>query len=184
MKNLAFALLFATSFEVQADPHFVQALHPYWGFEEHYIRYMEPLKEPVNAYVTTYDGRNDPDDGEVTHLYFYAINIPGSTTFSLDIACPERKYQSIYGVGEQASESRVADIGMVASDPVRKNPKAAITTSHLLSWPLDPAGGKQGMWFYSSAKISERTYVVTITSKDGKQEKRSGAVQGPSCLLE
>lgn len=180
-RTVAVIPFLVASFAAHSDPHFVQVLHPYWGSDEYFMDYMKDLNEPVNGYVTTYEGSKDPDDGSDTHLYFYAVNTPGATTFSLDLSCPENEYYQVRDLEEQATNSKIADIFMVDSDPVHKNPAPSITSGNSISWPLDATGGKQGMWFYSPDRSTERTYTLTVVDADGKQRESRGTLEGPSC---
>ncbi len=104
-----------------------------------------------------------------------------ATAFAVDLSCPENEYSPVNGVEEQASGSRIADIFMVAPDPVRKNPAPSITSSSSISWPLDATGGKQGMWFYSPDGATERAYVLVVIDADGKRKHIRGTIPGPSC---
>lgn len=175
----AFAVLFMTmSLGSHADPHYVQALHPYWGNDNSFIRYLKAFDEPVNVEVLKYDGKNDPDSGEDLFIYIYILTIQGSEYFSLDIACPDIPTYSISGIGRLPPQSRVADISGVASDPVTKNPKADITESNKIIWKLNSAAGRQGMWFYSPSPPGRREYEIKV-----KSSLEKGQISGPSCKL-
>lgn len=98
-------------------------MHPYWGDAKEFTQYMKDLKDPVNGYVTTYDGRKDEDYGDrITHLYFYAVDVPGATEFTLDVDCLENQYEIEFRGIPKPEGARLANVRTPAADPVRKNP--------------------------------------------------------------
>lgn len=178
----AFIVLFITiSIGSHADPHYVQALHPYWGHDESYLRYLDGFEGHVNVDIKKYAGVRDPDYGKNMYIYIYIVDMQGAENFSLDISCPDLPPYLISGVGRQSPQSRIAKIESVASDPVRKNPEANITEANKISWALNATAGKQAMWFYSHNPPGNRGYEINVLEGSGKNLRQTGQISGPTC---
>jgi hypothetical protein len=183
MKKWILVLLVLAPAVLYGDPHYVQALHPYWGNDDKFLEYLNGFKGPVNADVKTYKGAGDPDVGEDWYIYIYIIRERSAVHFALDIACPDAGSYEIYflneargGLASMAVDGIAKIEEVISSDPIRKNKPAEVDKGKLI-WPLDPAEGPQGMWFYSTSPPAKRTYELLI--EDGVV--RSGSIAGPSC---
>jgi len=171
------------SFSVAADPHYVQALHPYWGNDERFNEYLGGFDKPVNVDIGSYKGSLDPDSGTDWYIYIYIINEKSPKHFALDISCPDVGMQ-LMSVKDRDGKRRNVVVESVTSidggfwsDPVRNNPSAYIHGGRVI-WPLDTTGGAQGMWIYSTSAPTDRTYRVVDTTGNTIQEE---SIKGPSC---
>lgn len=191
--NRIIILLFCilVPYSIKADPHHVQALHPYCigcGKEQGdkiFDEYLRKFNLPVNVDIQTYKGSNDPDSGVDWYIYIYVINESSPKHFALDISCPGTGMQ-IMSTRDRKGNNRkvVVEEGvtsideMIGSDPIRNNESAYIKNGSVI-WPLDSSGGAQGMWFYSTASPINRTYQI-VNSKG--EIIREGMIKGPSCV--
>ena len=177
MKKIVLMFLLFNASNLFADPHYVQALHPYWGNDDRFLEFLNEYKEPVNVVVKKYEGSKDPDYGEDVYIYIYIINKPGSDMFSLSILCPGAEPYPFYSRYEGFEEGDIAEIKSFSSDPVKKNPDAYLDNNKNLVWKLDPKSGAQGMWVYSGSPPVKRKYQVKV----GDGSKITGEIDGPSC---
>ena len=171
------------SFSVAADPHYVQALQPYWGDDNRFNEYLGGFDKPVNIDIGSYKGSLDPYSGTDWYIYIYIINEKSPKHFALDISCPDVGMQ-LMSVKDRDGKRRNVVVESVTSidggfwsDPVRNNPSAYIHGGHVI-WPLDSTGGAQGMWIYSTSAPTDRTYRVVDTTGNTIQEE---SIKGPSC---
>lgn len=176
-KIVLFFLLFYCS-SLFADPHYVQALHPYWGDDERFLEFLSKYNDPVNVVVNKYEGSKDPDDGEDWYIYIYVISKPTSSDFSLDIACPGALPYDLYSGSQRLSLRNIAKIESVSSDPVRKTPEAEFNKNNNVRWKLDPASSKHGMWIYSKSPPTKRNF--SLQTNNGSAI--SGMIDGPACI--
>jgi len=183
MKKLYLGLLFSFPGVVFSDPHYVQALHPYWGDDKSFTKYLEKFEGNVNVEVNKYAGSKDPDLGEDWYIYIYVINEVSPIDFSIDVSCSGASVQTMTvfdrNTGETFREkvegvTRIDEF--IGADPVHKNGPARVKDKRVV-WPLDSAGGAQGMWFYSRKPPMKRYY--ELRKKDGTMI--SGVINGPSC---
>lgn len=172
-----------------ADPHYVQALHPYCigcskeSADKAFKEYLGKFKLPVNVQVNKYEGTKDPDSGEDWYIYIYIINDSSPIDFALDVSCPGAGVQSMATLNKDTGrivwvkvEGVTPIEEIIGSDPVRENGSAKVTEGKLV-WPLDSTGGTQGMWFYSKKTPVKRAY--ELRGKSGRT--KSGMIDGPSC---
>lgn len=182
MKKWALVILTFASMNSLADPHYVQALHPYWGDDERFLNYLEGFSDPVNVNVDKYDGKSDPDVGEDWYIYVYVIRHSGPSQFALNLACPNAEPYTAYTFDEVSGKSiptevsAVAKVGSIASDPVQNNREAEISDGRII-WPLNTSANAQAMWFYSQRPPVNREYELSLA--DGN--KSSGVIDGPAC---
>ena len=54
---------------VYADPHYVQALHPYWGDDAQYALYLEKFTSDVD-----HDVRRSFDGDDAVYIYEYSTD--------------------------------------------------------------------------------------------------------------
>lgn len=178
MKKIVLFFLLLYSSNLFADPHYVQVLHPYWGDDERFLEFLDKYKDPVNVVVNKYEGSKDPDDGEDWYIYIYIINKSASRDFLLNIACPGAVPYEIYRGNKRVSQSNVAKIESISSDPVRKTPEAEIDSDNNILWKLDPDSSKHGMWIYSKSPPVKRDF--SLHSKNGSAI--TGVIDGPACV--
>lgn len=177
---LALSLIYPSL--IYADPHYVQALHPYWGHDERFIKYLDQFEGGVNVEVNMYEGSKDPDVGSDWYIYIYVVREEYPLNFSVDISCPNNDSYDLYMLDKEEGQLKprkvdgVARIYHVSSDPIRKNKLPNIENGRIV-WPLDVAGGPQGMWFYSESPPRKRGYQIIAKGEVVK----SGAIDGPSC---
>ena len=166
-----------------ADPHYVQILHPYWGNDKKFNEYLRKFDNPVNVDIGKYKGSLDPDTGIDWYIYIYIVNEVSPKHFSLDISCPDVGMQLMSMKNRDGNRRKIAVEGVISiddgfgSDPVRNNPSAYIQDGHVI-WPLDPSGGSQGMWIYSTSAPTDRSYRVVDTAGNTIHE---ASIKGPSC---
>ena len=182
--NRFFIIMFlAFSFSAAADPHYVQALHPYWGNDKKFNEYLGGFDKPVNVDIGSYKGSLDPDVGTDWYIYIYIVNEKNPKHFALDISCPDVGMQ-LMSVNDRDGNRRYIVVEGVTSiddgfgsDPVRNNSPAYIHGGHVI-WPLDSSGGAQGMWIYSTSAPTDRSYRVVDTAGNTIHE---ASIKGPSC---
>lgn len=184
MRNYIFIFIFILPSVLNADPHYVQALHPYWGGDKRFLEYLEKFKKPVNVEVNKYEGSKDPDVGEDWYIYIYIIREQKPINFSLNISCPNAGQYEYYTLNKEMGGMKSTNIegvariqDIVSSHPIRKNDPAEIINGRIV-WPLDSTGEVQGMWFYSQSPPTKRAY--ELRANNGIV--RTGSIDGPSCI--
>ena len=189
MNRIFILICFLYSFAVVADPHYVQALHPYCigctneRGDNIFNEYLKSFDQPVNVDIRSYKGSLDPDSGTDWYIYIYIINESKPKHFALDISCPEVGMHLISMMDRDGNRRKAAVEGVtsideqIGTDPVRNNPSAYIQDGYVI-WPLDSSGGAQGMWFYSTSAPTDRSYRVVNNMGETIHE---ATIKGPSC---
>ena len=131
MKILLICTLLCFSTVTSADPHFVQALHPYVGGEgsDGHKYYLTTFNEPISA---TYG-----EAGGV-FMYIYRFNQKNLSKFTIDVSCRNKEIKFAHNL--------ISD--------------NATITNKKVSWDLDPNKQKQIVRFYTVQDRIDREYYL------------------------
>ena len=151
MNKIIIALLLLSSSCAFADPHYFQALHPYWD-EESYKEYIGKYDAPITIITDVYQSDIEGN----MHIYVYIFNQENIAEFTLEIPCPNRKTK-ITDISEKSSNAEIY--------------------SKFIYWPLNSKIKKQAVWFYSIYPPADRKYIITKNDKT----KKNGLIKGPAC---
>ena len=141
------------SYSCLADPHYVQALHPFMG-EEQYKNYLETFNAPIS--VVTDSVMLGADSGMVgsMYIYIYRFNQNNLINFTINIACPNR-------------EENISNLDYLPEN-------SYITKKYELSWKFKSKSNKKVVLFYSTNSPIKRNYYLNNNNNNLK-------VLGPSC---
>jgi len=187
VKHALFLLAMGFSFYCFADPHYVQALHPYCFFckkqdaDRYFSDYLNKFKSTVSVDIKKHSSE---DEGDM-YIYIYVINRSNASNFKLDLSCPSNKTYLPFGFEVNPNPHQISPIDGMSSDPVQNNPTAIVTADNKLSWKLNTRTQRQAMWVYSPAKPIERSYELVIDAEGTNSEEDgktiSGKIKVPSC---
>ncbi len=156
MKQLFLLLYFFLFSSISnADPHYIQALHPFWGDKESDDHFFSLFSEPVSVHIDKYESLREGD----VFIYVYVFTELELDSFKLDIDC------------SKATPSTDVSFWDISKDHNK--------TKKNLSWSLHPDKQKQAVWFYSPNTPIERVYSVTNTNGEIIRE---GKIKAPSCI--
>jgi hypothetical protein len=140
MRNIKIVFLLLLSTKAIADPHYFQALHPFFGGERE-EKFLSTFKKPVEAHVDLFDSEIDDD----MYLYAYIFTGNQNASFEINITCEP-------GFEEKRE---IWDAW----------PKIKYSNGSML-WSLDSTKEKQYIWFYTPAPPVTKIVVLKDSSSN------------------